>query len=95
MSCTGKLSILTLTLFPDFIRLLHFSKASAGVNEAMLETVIPDDWKGVQTGVGAVMVSSGVEVLSNLAGEYSKLPEAVETMEILDPLLCWKLGSLL
>ena len=51
---------------------------------------MPEDWKVV---VGGVMVSSLVEVLGNLTGEDSKLPEAVDTREILDPLL-WKLGSL-
>ena len=90
MSCTGKLSILTLTLFPAFIRLLHLSRASAGVNAVIVEAVMPEDWKVV---VGGVMVSSLVEVLGNLTGEDSKLPEAVDTREILDPLL-WKLGSL-
>ena len=58
-----------------------------------METVMPEDWKVVETGVGGMMETSGVEVLGNLTGEDSKLPEAVETREIFDPLLR-KLGSL-
>ena len=54
---------------------------------------MPEDWNVVETGVGGVMETFGVEVLGNLTGDDSKLPEVVETREILDPLL-WKLGSL-
>ena len=59
----------------------------------MVADVLRAVGKGATGGTG-VMVTSGFEDCSSLFGEDSKLSDAVETREILEPLLR-KLGSLL
>ena len=60
----------------------------------MVADVLRAVGKGASTGGTGVIVTSGVEDCSSLFGEDSKLSDAVETREILEPLLR-KLGSLL
>ena len=56
--------------------------------------MLRDVGKAARTGKAGLMVTSGSAEVSSLLGEDSKLSDAVETTDILEPLLR-KLGSLL